>query len=61
MTQPENLTSEEVKALKELAQNLMAAGRVKRLFTTALLWLASLVGASLLLWQGISNIKWGSP
>ena len=54
----ENLTPTEVKALKELAQDLMAMGRVRRKMTTALLWLAGIVGASWLLWDKVfSQIK----
>jgi hypothetical protein len=60
MTDQENLTKEEVKALKELAQNLMAMGRVKRAGTAILLWLAAIVGASWLLWDKVlSHIRWG--
>lgn len=47
----QQLTPEEITALRELAQNLMAAGRVKRVLTGWLLWLASVIGAGYLVWD----------
>jgi hypothetical protein len=57
----EQLSEQEIAALKELAQNLMAMGRARRLVTSALLWLAGIVAASFLIWDRIlSQLKWGS-
>lgn len=54
----EPLTDEEVAALKELAQNFIAMGRVRKIFTTALLWLSGVVAAGLVLWNAASQF-WG--
>lgn len=44
-------SEEEQKALKELAQNLVATGRVRRMATGALLWVSGIVGAGLIIWN----------
>lgn len=55
----ESLSPDEIKALKELAKNLMAMSRSKRILTTGILWLAGVVAALVLLWDNIgSHIQW---
>lgn len=51
MTEEKELTDEEVTMLKELAQNMISAGRVGRLVRGALIWLATALGAGALLWE----------
>lgn len=51
------LSEDEVALLKELARNLSAMDRVKRIATSALLWLAGIVGAGVLLWDTFFS-KW---
>lgn len=61
MEEPLNLSQDEVKMLKELADNLMAMGRVRRVLTTTLLWLAGIIGAMYLIWDKlVSHVKWNS-
>lgn len=56
----EPLSEEETKALKELAKNLMAMGRVKRVVTTTLLWFSGIVVAAFVIWDKfLVNIHWG--
>lgn len=56
----EPLTNNEVKALKELAQNLMAMGRVERVITTSLLWFSGILVAGFVIWDKfLVNIHWG--
>lgn len=56
----ESLTPEEMKVLKELADNLMAMGRVKRVATTTVLWLAGVIIAGFVIWDKfLVNIHWG--
>ncbi len=53
-----DLTPEETAALKELAQNLMSAGRVGRLVRTALIFLATAIGAGYIVWEFVPKL-WG--
>ena len=56
----ETLTLDEVKVLKELADNLMAMGRVKRVATTTVLWFAGVIVAGFVIWDKfLVNIHWG--
>lgn len=45
------LNEEEIKTLKELAQNLQASSRVGRVAKGALIWLASAIAAGSLIWE----------
>ncbi len=47
------LSEEEVKTLKEVAQNLQSAGRVGRVIQTSLIWIAALIGSALIVWEFI--------
>jgi hypothetical protein len=47
----EELSEDEKKALKELAQNFMAMSRVGRIFKTGLLWLSGILVASWIVWD----------
>lgn len=47
----EELSEEERKALKELAQNLMAMSRVGRFFKIGLLWFSGILVASWIVWD----------
>ena len=46
-----NLTDDEIKTLKEVAQNLQSASRVGRIIQTGLLWLSVTIGAWLVVWE----------
>lgn len=45
------LNEEEIKTLKELAQNLQASSRIGRLVKSGLIWLASSIAAGSLIWE----------
>lgn len=47
----EQLTPDEIKVLKEFTANLMATGRVGRFVRSALIWLASGIGAGWVVWE----------
>ena len=51
------LSTEELRVLKELSRNLLAAGRVRRILTTAVLWAASIIGAGYILVEFWGKIK----
>ena len=57
MPEDQNLTPDEIKALKEFAQDIMAAGRIKRKLTGWLLWAASSIGAGYIVWEFILKQK----
>ena len=57
----EHLSQDEIRALKELAQNLMAMGRVKKLLTMTLLWLSGIVTAGVVLWNVASHLGGKAP
>lgn len=57
---PERLNQEEIKALKKLANDLMAMGTVRRMITTGILWLSGIVIAGTVLYNAASNLfNWG--
>lgn len=45
------LSEEEIKTLKELAQNLQASSRIGRILKSGLIWLASSIAAGSLVWE----------
>lgn len=45
------LTPDEEKVIKELAQNLMATGRVGRFIRSGLIWVASALGAGYVVFE----------
>jgi len=45
------LNEEEIKTLKELAENLQASSRIGRFIKSNLIWLASLIAAGSLIWE----------
>lgn len=51
MSEDNQLTPSETKTLKEFAQDIMAAGRIKRKLTAWLLWLATSVGGGYAVWE----------
>lgn len=48
---PDDLTPEEKKILKEVVQNFMAASRLGRVVKAWLLGFASVLGAGVLIWE----------
>lgn len=48
---PNDLSAEEKKVLKEVAQNFMAAGRLGRLVRAWILGLGSVIGAGAIIWE----------
>ena len=54
----DDLTPEEKKAIKELAQNMLSASRVGRLFRTAVIWLATAIGGGYVVWDFVLK-PWG--
>lgn len=47
----EQLSQEEILALKELAKNLIAMNRLQRVLKAVLLWGAAIVGSGYLIWD----------
>jgi hypothetical protein len=45
------LNEEEIKTLKELAEDLQASSRVGRFIKSGLIWLASSIAAGSLIWE----------
>ena len=45
------LSEEEIKTLKDIAQNFQSASRVGKLLQTGVLWIAALIGGSVFLWE----------
>ncbi len=48
---PNDLSQEEKKVLKEVVQDFMAAGRLGRLVRAWILGLASVIGAGAIIWE----------
>lgn len=49
------LSEEEIKTLKEVAQNFQAASRVGRIVRTSILWLVGLLGGGVFLWDFVAK------
>jgi hypothetical protein len=53
MPDDSQLTPDEIRVLKEAAQTMISSGRVGRLVSKTLLWLAGMIGASVFVWEFI--------
>jgi len=54
-----NLSEDEEKILKEFAQNLLATNRLGRVIKSGLMWFASVIGASYIVWEWFLKSRGG--
>lgn len=55
----EELTPDELKTLKELAQNLQAGSRLGRLIRSSAIWISSVLGVGYLVFEVFFKTKGG--